>query len=159
MRFLRINLRQMSPSNLHKKCTLRGTLVAILKNCDLRHSKNILNTCHHVRIDAHNLTKLTFQFKHKPLLSSYAHGKSNVQVIITNLLSVKLKLIINKKINPQRQMSLTHCNFIARSEGQMSERPPTNVLIVLYKDQFVVTYYLSQSRKNQNFTLSNQKLK
>lgn len=100
MRFLYTKSGQMSPLNLHKNCKLRGTLVTVLKNCDPRHPKNILNTCQVMRMDAQPCRKSTFLFKHNTLLSALADGKSNVQVINTSLLAMKLKLTIYTKTKP-----------------------------------------------------------
>ena len=67
------------------------------KNCDTGHSKKILNTCYRLRMDAQPCRKSTFLFKHNTLLSTLAHGKSNVQVINMSLLYVKSKLTLYTK--------------------------------------------------------------
>ena len=85
------------PPQLEEKLQSERNKCRHFKNCDTGHSKNILNTCYRLRVSPQQCSKSTFLFKHKPLLSSDAHGKSNVQVINMSFLCVKSKLALYTK--------------------------------------------------------------
>ena len=107
MRVLNTNLRQMSPSNLHKKCTLRGTDVAVLKNCDLRHSKNILNTCYRLRTTRNRAPNRFSNLSTTHFLSTPAG------FIHESATNVPLKLTI--KFPRERDICRTNCDRIPYS--------------------------------------------